>query len=479
MAGRGREDRAPEPVSPELYTREYFTTDCEGYELLSHDAGGLPERIEEALEIAGDLAGKWVLDIGCGRGELACEAAARGAHAVGIDYSEAAVELSRERLAGMDESLHSRVRFMQTNAKDLSFPDGSFDVVLLVDVYEHLHPEEIAYTLAEVRRVLRPGGILVVHTGPNTWFYKLGYPLVKTAARLLLRRELPQDLRGQYDDIMHVNEQNPLSLLRGLKAAGFSASVLPRSFLPGIDPSGWEKMLMRLLFARPAGYIFCTSLLVAARPREGGGEPQLRVNRMLRMMAPRRGSRVLLVGEAEGMLARRLSGLPDTEVTWVETGGEEKAEKVPAWLEIQDCARLWGNAASLPFPDEHFDVVAAQFTLDRVEDPRGALEEWARVLKYGGVLALVVANRLFHGWEPRPGPRSLNTFSPRELEETAWRTGLRVTETSTLIPDLKLPALYRGDLDFSLKLEKLPFFAGKGKLLFLRADKEPRGGRAD
>jgi ubiquinone/menaquinone biosynthesis C-methylase UbiE len=475
MAGKGEEESNPKPVSPGLYTREYFTTDCEGYELFSQDARELPKRIEEALEITGDLTGKWILDIGCGRGELACEAAARGAHAVGIDYSEAAIELSRERLAGMDEDLRSRVRFMQTDAKDLSFPDGSFDVVFLVDVYEHLYPAEIAHTLTEVKRVLRPGGSLVVHTGPNTWFYKLGYPLVKTAARLLLRRELPEDLRGQYDDIMHVNEQNPLSLLRGLEAAGFSASVLPRSFLAGINPSGWERMLMSLLFARPAGYIFCTSLLATARPREGGRESQLRVNRMLRMTAPRRGSKVLLIGEAEGVLAQRLSGLMDTEVTWLETGGEEEAGKVPSWLQSLDFTRLWGDAASLPFPDEHFDVVAAQFTLDHVQDPRAVLKEWTRVLKDDGVVALVVENRLFHGWEPRPGPKTLNSFSPQGLEETAQQSGLRVTETSTLIPDLKLPMLYRGDLGFSLKLERLPCFARKGKLLFLRAAKEPRG----
>jgi SAM-dependent methyltransferase len=278
---------------------------------------------------------------------------------------------------------------------------------------------------------------------------------------------------------MHVNEQNPLSLLRGLEAVGFDASVLPRSYLAGINPSIWERMLMGLLFARPAGFVFCTSLLATARPREGGRESQLRTNRMLRMMAPRRGSKVLLIGEAEGMLAQRLSGLMDTKVIWLETGGEEKAQKAPSWLQNLDFTRLWGDAASLPFPDEHFDVVAAQFTLDHVQDPRGVLKEWTRVLKHDGVVALVVENRLFHGWEPRPGPKTLHTFSPRELEESARQSGLRVTETSTLIPDLKLPMLYRGDLGFSRKLEKLPCFARKGKLLFLRAVKEPRGCQAN
>jgi len=129
----------------------------------------------------------------------------------GIDYSQAAVELSRERLAALGETVRERAGFFLADAKGLAFADASFDVVFLVDVYEHLHPYEIASTLDDVKRVLRPGGQFIVHTGPNTWFYRFGYPLVREAARRLLRREFPEDLRGQYDDVMHVNEQNPLS----------------------------------------------------------------------------------------------------------------------------------------------------------------------------------------------------------------------------------------------------------------------------
>ncbi|MDY6794791.1 MAG: methyltransferase domain-containing protein [Actinomycetota bacterium] len=475
MTARDKDGGKPERVSPQLYTREYYTTDCEGYDLFLQGVGELPERIEESLEAAGDLRGKWVLDIGCGRGELTCEAARRGAYAVGIDYAEAALDLSRERLSGMDESLRRRVQFLLADAKGLAFPDGSFDVVFLVDVYEHLYPREIAHTLAETKRVLRPGGVLVVHTGPNTWFYCFGYPFIRTAARLFLRKELPHDLRGQYDDIMHVNEQNPLSLYRALKSTGYHASVLPRSFLTGMNPSGWQRLLMRLLFTRPWGYVFCTSLLAEARPWEGGREPQLRVNRMLRMMAPGRDSRILLLGEVEGMLAQRLSDLVDVDVTWLEPGGAEGEEEAAPSLRAYNFARLFGDAARLPFPDEHLDAIAAQFTLDYVEDPQAVLEECFRVLKRNGVLTLVVKNRLFHGWEPRPRPSPLQSFSPRELEQLAGRCGFQVTETSTLIPDVKLPAFYRGDLDFCLKMERLPYYSSRGKLLFLKAVKETRG----
>lgn len=465
--------RLPEPVSPDLYTREYFTTDCEGYHLFDEGPEKIPERIREALNMAGDLSGRWILDIGCGRGELVCEAARRGAHAVGIDYAEAAIELSRKRRSQLDEDSRRRTKFLLADAKGLDFPDGSFDVIFLIDVYEHLHPYEIEQTLAEVMRVLRPGGKFIVHTGPNTWFYRFGYPLVREAARLLLRREFPEDLRGQYDDIMHVNEQSPWSLYRGLKSAGFRPAVIPRSFFVGINPSTWEKLVMKLLFARPFGYIFCTSLMAVGRPRTGGREAELRVRRLAEMLRPPRGGNILLVGEQEGKLARLLAGLAEVEVTWLEpVSGPPIHDNTPR--KIGGVNRLAGNPVRLPFPSGVFHGLAAQFTLDRVEDAGAVLREFWRVLKPGGVLALTARNRLFRGFEPRPETQPRRTFTPASLREQATRHGFHVHEVTTLFPDLKLPVLYRNDLGFFLSLEKIPYFRKRGRIILLRAVKGER-----
>jgi len=472
------EGRLPEPVSPDLYTRQYFTTDCEGYDIFASGLEKIPERIREALDAAGDLSGKWVLDIGCGRGELACEAARRGARAVGLDYAEAAMELSRERRNLLDEEARARVEFMLSDAKGLAFPDGSFDVAFFVDVYEHLHPHEIESTLAEVKRVLRPGGMLIVHTGPNTWFYRFGYPLVRGAARLLLRREFPESLRGQYDDVMHVNEQSPWSLQRGLRAAGFRASIMPRSFFPGIHPAPWEKLAMKALFARPLGYFFCTSLMAVARPRPGGHEAALRVERVAKLLRPARDSRVLLVGEAEGMLAKRLSRLAGVEVTWLEPAPRGRGEGGLEELPGENYRRLAGDPLSLPFADGSFDALAAQFTLDYAESPGAFLREWRRVLKAGGALVLAARNGLYRGLEPRPVPAPRLTFTPRALSSLVESCGFRVEEVATLFPDLRLPALYRREQGFFLSLAKLPLLRTRGKILFLRALKPREEGGA-
>ncbi len=258
----------PAPVPVEHYSREYYLTSFEDEHLFEDRDFRAPERVLGALDLAGELKGKRVLDVGCGRGILACDAAKRGAHVVGIDISEAAVELAHELLSEMDPGDAARVEIRLHDAKSLPFPPDTFDVVFMIDIWEHLHHHEIEKVLREVKRVLRSGGRLIVHTGPNTWFYSYGYPITKFLARVILRRKLPETLRKESDAVMHVNEQSPLSLFMALRDEGYRAKILPRSYLVGINPCRWERLVMKVLFSRPAGYFFCTSLMAVAKPNE-------------------------------------------------------------------------------------------------------------------------------------------------------------------------------------------------------------------
>lgn len=266
-SSRKNQDK-PAPVPVEYYSREYYLTSFED----EHVPGGrgfrVPERILGALDLAGELKGKRVLDIGCGRGFLSCEAAKRGAYVVGIDISEAAVELAHELLSEIDPGDAARVEIRLHDAKILPFKTGTFDIVFMIDIWEHLHHYEIQDALREVKRVLHPAGYLIIHTGPNTWFYKYGYPVVRFLARVILIRKLPETLRKESDAVLHVNEQSPLSLFMSLRDEGFRARILPRSYLVGINPARWERLAMKVLFARPAGYFFCTSLMAVAKPVE-------------------------------------------------------------------------------------------------------------------------------------------------------------------------------------------------------------------
>jgi len=94
--------------------------------------------------------GARLLDAGCGSGRTLDELARRG-RVSGVDTNPEAVAAARRRG-------HRDVRVARV--EDLPFPDGTFDLVTCLDVIEHT-PDDRA-TLAELRRVTRPGGLLVV-----------------------------------------------------------------------------------------------------------------------------------------------------------------------------------------------------------------------------------------------------------------------------------------------------------------------------
>ncbi|MFJ7216607.1 class I SAM-dependent methyltransferase [Amycolatopsis sp. NPDC098790] len=105
------------------------------------------------LALAGDVAGRRVLDAGCGSGPLFAALRERGAVVTGFDQSAAMIEHARRRL-GADADL--RVADL---ADPLPFADGSFDDVVASLVLHYLRDWEP--TLAEFRRVLKTGGRLI------------------------------------------------------------------------------------------------------------------------------------------------------------------------------------------------------------------------------------------------------------------------------------------------------------------------------
>ena len=100
--------------------------------------------------------GKRVLEIGVGAGTDFVQWVRAGAIATGVDLTSRGVELTRERLAL--EGLSADVR--QANAEALPFPDGSFDHVYSWGVLHH--SPDTPRAIAEVHRVLRPGGTATV-----------------------------------------------------------------------------------------------------------------------------------------------------------------------------------------------------------------------------------------------------------------------------------------------------------------------------
>jgi ubiquinone/menaquinone biosynthesis C-methylase UbiE len=105
------------------------------------------------LALAGDVTGRRILDAGCGSGPLSAALRDRGAVVTGIDASAGMLALARRRL-GDGVALHV------VDLRDrLPFDDGTFDDAVASLVLHYL--EDWGPTLAELRRVLRPGGRLI------------------------------------------------------------------------------------------------------------------------------------------------------------------------------------------------------------------------------------------------------------------------------------------------------------------------------
>ncbi|MEU9350474.1 class I SAM-dependent methyltransferase [Streptomyces griseoloalbus] len=105
------------------------------------------------LALAGEVTGRRILDAGCGSGPLSAALRDRGAVVTGIDASAGMLALARRRL-GDDVPLH-----VVDLSGPLPFDDGVFDDVVASLVLHYL--EDWGPALAELRRVLRPGGRLI------------------------------------------------------------------------------------------------------------------------------------------------------------------------------------------------------------------------------------------------------------------------------------------------------------------------------
>lgn len=277
-------------VAADLYDERYYTF-CEGYEEFAAQEGlGLSRRLVVALDLAQVGPGMRVLDLGCGRGEMLMHCAARGAWAWGLDYSPAAARIARETAARLDTSRTAsspeapphgqaqraeprqflrRTAVQVANVKTLPFPDGAFDRVFMLDLVEHLYPWELDLALAQVRRVLREGGRLVVHTMPNRWYYRFGYPLFRLLNRLGGRR-LPRNPRArfEYNVHVHVNEQDIVRLSASLRRAGLAQRVWVDNLHPQSLGHGPIANVVNRIVRLPGLRLFlCNDLLAVATKR--------------------------------------------------------------------------------------------------------------------------------------------------------------------------------------------------------------------
>lgn len=195
--GASRESPAPPsarpPGSPHDDAKSFAHAHAENVEL------GVPSLVwgpgqERRLQLIRDripLTGRRVLDVGCGLGQYVRRIGELAGESYGIDIETARVRAGGRATPGL----------LLASAGALPFADGSFDVILLNEVIEHVADERLA--MHEAARVLRPGGHLVIYA-PNRGFpfethgvqwrgrYHFGnFPLVNYLPRVVRDRLVP------------------------------------------------------------------------------------------------------------------------------------------------------------------------------------------------------------------------------------------------------------------------------------------------
>ena len=165
--------------------------------------------------------GMRVLDVGCGNGMHGIRAAGQGAIVIAIDYNLQHLQVGRALSA---ERGVKTISFLLGNVeRALPFQAGQFDLALLLDVIEHLHKR--VELLHEIRRVLRPGGTLLV-SAPNrdtSW-----------------KRRLRGAGLFHYSDPDHKVEYTWDELCDELRAGGFEPQGEPR---PIVYDTPWAGLI--------------------------------------------------------------------------------------------------------------------------------------------------------------------------------------------------------------------------------------------
>lgn len=153
------------------------------YNLIAREFSSKRERLWDEIKFLFDgylAPGQKVLDLGCGNGRYFPLFRERGVDYVGADNSRELVDIAKSRYPGGD--------FRTGNALDLDFPENHFDAIYSIAVLHHIPSEEFRLKfLKEAKRVLKPGGLLVLTVWnfhqPKERYLLLKYKILKLIGR--------------------------------------------------------------------------------------------------------------------------------------------------------------------------------------------------------------------------------------------------------------------------------------------------------
>lgn len=203
-------------------------------------------------------AGARVLDVGCGAGFLSNHLAREGFDVTGLDASQASIEVAARH------DVTGQAQYLLGDALSLPFPDACFDAVCAMDFLEHV--EDPAKAVAEMARVLRPGGTFFFHTfnrNPVAWlviikgveWFVKNTPRHMHVLRLFIK---PRELAA----MCHANGMQ-VGELHGSEPVVFSWAFW-RMLLTRVVPSDFRFRFSRSTLLAYTGYAQRTQLLATS-----------------------------------------------------------------------------------------------------------------------------------------------------------------------------------------------------------------------
>jgi SAM-dependent methyltransferase len=217
--------RNSQAKSREFWTPEYWRGYCESRN--PYRQYKLERDTALAIELLGPTDCERILEVGCGYGRISSSlVGAAQIKLVGVDGSESMLQEWRQTLTGDATGCRA-------DAGQLPFKEESFDGVLCTGVLMHLQDQRLA--LAELCRVLRPGGRLVV--SGNNLLSPLAIPVMM---RMLLKPRVRQVYKLPWFYLTHLSKLGvevrrmvgDTVLAVGLTIPGIGLSLLPRMIYP-------------------------------------------------------------------------------------------------------------------------------------------------------------------------------------------------------------------------------------------------------
>jgi ubiquinone/menaquinone biosynthesis C-methylase UbiE len=222
-------------INPKEFDKNYYYNVSLGFETFIKSGGlNLDPKVKAIIDNLSISKNSDVLEIGCARGDFSLYLAKSAKSVVGIDYSTTAIKIAKEIRKKYPKKIQNKTRFYVMDATKLKFKDNSYDLVILIDTFDHLNKKEQKKLFFEITRVLRNGGRLYLRTCTNKILLNYTYKYYLYPANKLLTWVDKKIKKVRYDSLpknprpkeeRHVTESSYLSIRKILKENNFSGSI--------------------------------------------------------------------------------------------------------------------------------------------------------------------------------------------------------------------------------------------------------------